>query len=101
MENASRYARGGRQIHISVTSEGELNWLRVADEGPGVPEAELSRLTDAFRRLDRRGSGVGLGLNLVARICQLHGACLQFTNRPEGGLLVAVGLPRWPDTTAR
>lgn len=101
VENASRYARGGRQIHISVTSEGELNWLRVADEGPGVPEAELSRLTDAFRRLDRRGSGVGLGLNLVARICQLHGACLQFINRPEGGLLVAVGLPRLQDTSAR
>lgn len=94
VENAARYAQGGKQLHISLEDEGALAWLRVADEGPGVPEMELCRLTDAFRRLDRRGSGVGLGLNLVARICQLHGARLEFTNRPEGGLLVAVGLPR-------
>ena len=99
VENAARYAQGSRHIHISLTCEGAQSWLRVADDGPGVPEAELSRLTDAFRRLDRRGSGVGLGLNLVARICQLHGASLQFSNRPEGGLLVAVGLPALPQLT--
>ncbi|MCD8548312.1 MAG: two-component system sensor histidine kinase PmrB [Aeromonadaceae bacterium] len=93
VENAARYAQGSQSIQISVSQEGSQICLRVADEGPGVPEAELTRLTDAFRRLDRRGSGVGLGLNLVARICQLHSASLQFSNRPGGGLLVAVGFP--------
>ena len=45
--------------------------------------------------LDSRGAGIGLGLNIVARVCELHKARLEIVNRsPESGLCVRVTFPR-------
>ena len=59
--------------------------VAVADNGPGIPEAEKPKVTERFYRGDAsRGTpGVGLGLSLVAAVAKLHGGLLELTdNRP-------------------
>ncbi len=90
VENASRYADAGSEVRLQfrrlVLPEGEFAELIFSDQGPGVAADKLARLTDAFMRLDSRGNGIGLGLNIVARICALHQASLHFDNiaQPRG-----------------
>jgi signal transduction histidine kinase len=58
----------------------------VADNGPGVDEAELPRLTDRFYRGERSRTapGNGLGLSLVNAIAELHGATLGISTTSPG-----------------
>ena len=71
----------------------------VADDGPGIPEAERQRVFERFVRLDRSRStpGSGLGLSLVAAVAELHGItpCLA-DNQP--GLRVTLEFP-WQGMT--
>jgi two-component system sensor histidine kinase QseC len=69
--------------------------LTVADNGPGVAAAERDMLGQRFHRFgDRTVEGVGLGLSIVRRIAELHGAELAFGEGLEGrGLGVRVSFP--------
>lgn len=70
--------------------------IQVADNGRGMEEAELSRITEAFYRVDRSRSrqqgGAGLGLALCQQIVQLHGGNLKFQSKPGIGTRVTVTL---------
>ena len=58
-----------------------------AATGPGASEAELPRLVERFyRSAEVVAEGSGLGLTIVHRIAELHGARLELENRPTGGL---------------
>ncbi len=95
VENAGRYAKPGGEVLIRLQPAGEWVELWVSDEGPGVAPEKLALLTRAFTRLDSRGAGIGLGLNIVARVCELHKAQLQIANRnTPSGLSVCIRLPR-------
>ena len=69
--------------------------FEVSDHGPGVAEAELSRLFEPFFQADRsrRVGGVGIGLTLCKRIVEAHAGRIQAANREGGGLAVTVVLP--------
>jgi signal transduction histidine kinase len=68
--------------------------VRVKDRGAGVPEAERSQIFRRFWRRDRRRPGsAGLGLSIVARIAELHGAKLSVTDRPSGGAVFSLIFP--------
>jgi len=87
---------GGRAA-ILIEDGAELS-IRVRDEGPGIPAAELERVFEPFYRLEssrnRDGGGTGLGLTIARDIAQAHGGTLTLRNRPEGGLEAALHLPR-------
>ena len=95
VENALRH--GGEKAHISMSlsEEGGAVSAVVADNGPGVPANERSRVLRRFYRLDasRSTPGSGLGLALVAAIAELHGATLSLSNNCPG-LSVEVRIPR-------
>ena len=102
LENCSRYADPHSQVRLTLKpvtvqvegSEADFAELTVRDVGPGVDMARLEQLTSVFTRLDSRGSGVGLGLNIVSRVCELHRAKLEFTNcESPRGLQVTVRFP--------
>lgn len=78
--------------HVLVRAEGDA--LIVEDRGPGLTPAEIARVCEPLVRLvpKRRVPGHGLGLAIVARIVQVHGAGLEFESPPEGGLRVIVRL---------
>ncbi len=96
IENVSRYADANTQVQLQLrawhSASGWQAELMVRDVWVGVAPEQLSRLTAAFTRLDSRGNGIGLGLNIVARVCALHQATLQFDNAEQPhGLRVRVG----------
>ena len=67
--------------------------------GPGIPKAEREHVLQRFYRISGSGEeGSGLGLSIVRRIAQMHGARLVLKDNDAGhGLLVSV---IWPSTTS-
>ena len=93
MDNAVRYTPAGGSVDVSTVIDGTVA-LVVADDGPGVSQDELSRLTERFYRGSNGGEGTGLGLAIVDAICARHGLSLELANRPRGtGFLAKVTFP--------
>ncbi|HCH78919.1 MAG TPA: two-component sensor histidine kinase, partial [Pseudomonas sp.] len=93
--NALQYTPDGGQIQVSLQTMEDGVSLCVDDSGPGVPAAQRDKLFERFYR-QGDGQGAGLGLAIVARIAELHGATIELADSPLGGLQVAVHLPRQP-----
>ncbi len=94
LENAIKYVPEGGKVQASVRAIGNSLTLSVADNGPGIPEADRARILQPFVRLerDRDQVGSGLGLSLVAAVMRLHRATIELLdNHP--GLLVRCVLP--------
>lgn len=70
--------------------------IQVVDNGRGIPKAELSRITEAFYRVDKSRSraqgGVGLGLALCSEIVKLHKGDMQFKSAVGKGTSITVSL---------
>ena len=97
--NSIRYKKEERvEIDIRVESSGDRVLLTVADNGSGVAEEALSRLTEAFYRTDLARShtdkGSGLGLAIVKRAVTLMYGMLSMDNRMPHGLLVQISFPK-------
>lgn len=94
VENAHRYGPKNSTICIQLTPDNNGHRLQVLDEGPGIKSEMAGVLTQAFRRMDQRYGGSGLGLNIVIRIVQLHRGSLQLENRTDtSGLNAQCWLP--------
>ena len=100
LENATHYAPEGGRIVMAAERRGDRVMLTVADDGPGIPEADLSRVFERFYRVDKarsRGAkdpgGTGLGLAIVKHLIELHGGRVHAANRPEGGAIFTIELP--------
>ncbi len=92
-DNARKHGRGA--ITIDLASENGEAVVRVSDEGPGIPPAELERIFNRFYRVDRSRSqpGTGLGLAIAKHLVVAHGGTIRAYNRPEGGVTFEVRLP--------
>lgn len=88
VDNAIRYTPPGGRIMVSVAP----GILTVTDTGPGIPAPERQRVFDRFRRLaGQETEGSGLGLSIVARIAERHGATVELGAGEAGqGLRVTV-----------
>jgi signal transduction histidine kinase len=97
IENAVRHAGNAT---VSVRAAGEWVAIEVADNGTGIPEAELANVMEPFVRLEasrnRETGGSGLGLTLARSAAQAHRGRLELENRPEGGLIARIFLPGRP-----
>lgn len=95
VDNAIRYTREGGHVWVSLIRDGARVVLAVADDGPGIPAEARERALGRFTRLaPARAEGSGLGLSIVQRVAELHGAALSLGVGPEGGgLRVLVVFP--------
>lgn len=94
VENAHRYSPECSSIDIILMPLQEGILLQVRDRGPGIDEKMAGELTQAFRRMDQRYGGSGLGLNIVVRIAHLHQGKLTLINRTDhSGLNAQCWLP--------
>jgi signal transduction histidine kinase len=90
--NALQYARS--RVHVELRRSGRSAELSVADDGPGVPEAERERIFDRFSRgAGAASGGSGLGLALVRESVTGLGGSAQARVSTWGGLDVAVRIP--------
>jgi len=93
--NALKY---GTAVRVVIEDQAALLRLRVLDEGPGIPEAELSKVFEPFYRLElsrnRSHGGSGLGLGIARNVAGMHGGTLTLRNRASGGLEAVLELPR-------
>jgi signal transduction histidine kinase len=98
LTNAIKYGVNGRWIGVSVgcPKAGEIQ-IRVEDQGPGIPAAEVRRIFEPFYRGSSaaiRGTrGTGLGLTIVEQIARAHGGKVTVASRPGGGSCFALHLP--------
>lgn len=98
LANAIRFSPNGGVIRLSMAERGGMCELAITDEGEGVPESELPKLTERFYRVDRsRGrsgdSGHGLGLSIVNELVEKYHGSLELENGIEKGLVVTIQLP--------
>jgi signal transduction histidine kinase len=83
VDNAIRHTPSGGAIDVDVSADGIV---RVADDGPGVPEGERESIFRRFWRRDRtQAESRGLGLAIVARVAETHDGSVTVENRPGGG----------------
>jgi signal transduction histidine kinase len=95
--NAITYSPEHTTIRVETARSGASFELSVADQGPGIPDEDLSRVFERFYRVDksraRDPGGTGLGLAIVKHLVELHNGTVIAENRPEGGTRVVVTLP--------
>ena len=85
---------------MEVRRNGDTIAIAVSDEGPGIPDEDLSRVFERFYRVDksraRDPGGTGLGLAIVKHLVELHGGDVRAENRPAGGARFIIGLKAPP-----
>lgn len=96
IENALRYCPTGSSITLACGLDKlqGLAWLKVEDNGPGIPDEEKDRVFERLYRVDksRTDAGLGLGLSLAKAVAGLHHGSIRLSNR-KPGLGVTVTLP--------
>jgi two-component system phosphate regulon sensor histidine kinase PhoR len=101
LENALKYTPKGTRLELGGRSLGE-NEIEcfVADNGPGIPPADLPHIFERFYRVDkgrsRETGGTGLGLSIVKHIVQMHGGRVWAESQEGQGLTIRLRLPRTP-----
>lgn len=88
LDNAFKYTDHGHVL-IRTRIKGNLGVLIVEDTGKGIPLNEQNRIFEEFYQLDRherdQGVGVGLGLAIIQRLCELTGAQISLVSKPGVG----------------
>ena len=99
LDNALRYTPERGRIDVSVHAAANEAVIETSDTGPGIPEAERTRVFDRFYRREGSGvSGSGLGLAIVKNIADRHNAEVRLASSADGhGLLVVIRLPKRSD----
>jgi len=87
LRNALRFSPDDGVISVILTRAADQAVLLVQDQGPGVPEAELSRIFEPFYRA-QNSEGTGVGLAITARVMALHQGTVVARNRDSEGLEV-------------
>jgi Na+/proline symporter/CheY-like chemotaxis protein len=100
LANAVRYTSRGSLL-LGCRRHGDKLSIEVWDTGPGIPEESRTLIFEEFRRLDRGGGGLGLGLSIAERIAQLLDHPLSLRSRLGCGSAFGVSLPRAAPESAR
>jgi signal transduction histidine kinase len=105
LNNAAKYTPERGHIHLSVAAEVARDRLviRIRDDGNGIAPNMLSRIFDIFVQARGKGEssrdGLGIGLNLVHRLVELHGGIVSAKSHGPGtGSEFTVELPLAPET---
>ncbi|GAB06030.1 signal transduction histidine kinase [Gordonia amarae] len=96
-DNAARHTRNELSLRMSRDDRERTVAVTIADDGPGIPDAEKARVFDRFVRLDaardRGQGGSGLGLAIVTEIVRVHRGQVGVADNPGGGAAFTITLP--------
>lgn len=95
IDNALKHGGAEGPLQVTLNVDATHCILTIADHGPGIPAAEANTVFERFARGQHAvPGGAGLGLAIVKRVADSHGARIDLSNRPEGGLVVTLWFPR-------
>lgn len=103
IDNAIKYTQAGGAVMVRARGiNGEVE-IRVEDNGPGIPAADLPRIFERFYRADKARSrehgGTGLGLSIVKHIVLAHGGTVKAESEVGKGTAIILSLPMLGGTT--
>ena len=96
VDNAIKYSPNATQVTLSLDFSDDCVLIKVADQGPGIPEKDLPHVFDKFFRGIQEGlatKGSGVGLSAVKGIVTAHRGTISVENLPERGAQFTVELP--------
>lgn len=98
IENAVKYGYPNGKVHVTVNVDAEWTTLAVADNGPGIREADTERIFDDYERSSAPGEtrGHGLGLALVKTVAEKHHGTVHCTSELGKGSRFVLRLPSFP-----
>lgn len=100
LDNAMKALDKGEESFILMkgSCQGEFYEIKIVDNGRGIPEEEIGRITEAFYMVDksrsRKEGGAGIGMALCQKIIQLHNATMNVESRLGEGTVIKVIFPR-------
>jgi signal transduction histidine kinase len=108
IENAIKFSPDGGEVRVAVREGGDVVYLKVSDQGIGIPAAEIGRIWDRFYQSDgsttRRFPGTGVGLAVVKQIVTAHGGETWVESEEGQGSMFYVALRKaqlaWPGVEA-
>ena len=103
LDNALKYSPDSRQVTIRTQSKCGEVWISVEDEGLGMSTEETKTIFERFRQLEsgytRRSGGVGIGLNIVQNLMELHQGRIWVESEKGSGSVFTFALPKTQDTS--
>ncbi len=97
IENGVKYNEDGGYVKVSLDADHEYFYLRVADNGVGIPEDALPHIFNRFYRVDKARSretgGTGLGLSITKQIILLHHGVIKAESKVNEGTTFTVRIP--------
>jgi signal transduction histidine kinase/CHASE2 domain-containing sensor protein len=97
VSNAIKYSPNNTQVTVSAARDGDSAVILVADQGYGIPEADVTRVFEKFYRVprveDAEVPGTGLGLALVREIAELHGGTVTVASKINQGSTFTLRIP--------
>ncbi len=100
ISNSIKYTRNGGKIEVSAGQVYNSVYIKVKDNGIGIPEKDLGRLFERFYRVDKARSreqgGTGLGLAISKNIVDAHEGTISVTSQVNEGTEVTITLPILP-----
>ena len=94
IDNAIKY---GDKVNVELSKNNNNLFLKVEDNGPGIPKKEYENVFKPFYKIDKgradAKSSVGLGLTISSDIVKSHGGDIDFDKSKLGGLKVKISLP--------
>jgi two-component system sensor histidine kinase KdpD len=96
LDNATKYSPEGSEVRLSVAVKSNHVQIEIADEGDGIPDADLEHIFDKFYRVHAADSktGTGLGLSICRGFVEAMGGTIRAGNRADRrGALFTITLP--------
>ncbi len=95
VRNALAHTPAGTDVNVSTGVAQRMGYIKVSDNGPGIPQAVASRIFDRFYQGDpsRSASGTGLGLAIVRAIAEALNGTAEVVSSPGSGATLLVKIP--------
>ena len=95
LSNALKYSEEGKEVIMEIEQANEAVFIRIEDNGMGIPEKEQKSLFERFFRAENATniSGTGLGLHIVKHYTELMGGTVSFISKTGKGSTFTVQLP--------
>ncbi len=97
VSNSIKYTPDGGKIKISIDNDSKDAYIKIIDNGIGIPQKDLDRIFERFYRVDkarsRKMGGTGLGLAIVKEIVDSNGGKIDITSEVDKGTKTVISLP--------